>query len=319
MRLEYNILWVDDDTEGLEDIFDPHLKGFFDELGFIMNLKRAKDETELTQIIENNNNFNLIFMDYHFDNEDKGIVFINKLREKGIFATVFFYSAQTLQELKNLVMQQDIQGLFLYYRPNILRDIEKIKKMIQFDLTKDIDLNAMRGIAMAEVAEIDHYLLDIIKLLEHNNKWEEIEDNSKNARRRQCFKHIDCIKDSEERKRLDDSCKIVNAIRNKDFEKLIIDDPDKSSKFFPSGPRTDFLCGCLTLKDILNEIDKDALVKLKKYKQDVIEIRNKLAHYKTPPEVDYIQLRKNIISHKANIESILEILKEHYSTVQSHT
>ena len=51
MNLEYNILWVDDNREGLEDVFDTHIKGQIESLGFMMNLIKAEDENKLNEIL----------------------------------------------------------------------------------------------------------------------------------------------------------------------------------------------------------------------------------------------------------------------------
>jgi len=163
MRLEYKILWVDDNKTGLEDIFDPHLKDFIEDMGFIMKLYEARSESDLNQILEKTQNFDFIFMDYTFDDADKGAEFIKNIRGKGIYSNILFYSALGSEELKKISLDDDLQGIFVQHRRHILRDIDKIKEIIRFNLMKNIDKNAMRGILMSEVAVFDEKILELMK------------------------------------------------------------------------------------------------------------------------------------------------------------
>ena len=310
MNLEYNILWVDDNREGLEDVFDTHIKGQIESLGFMMNLIKAEDENKLNEILNEKKYFNLIFMDYSFDDENKGIDFIKEIRKKDIYCNILFYSAQNTEELKEAIKQNDLNGIYIYYRPNILRDIDKIKKMIEFNILNNLDESAMRGIAMAQVAEIDHILLDIVRLLPDDDKWIQIEHNHKYAKSLYCKKNIDNMAINEEEKAvLRKKCVEILEITNDEFKEAILEDAEKSSKIFPTSARVDFLSGNRIFNNIIGNYNKEMLVLFKKYKTDVVEYRNKLAHYKSPGEIDYAKLRKDIIKHKQNIIQIVNELK----------
>lgn len=310
MNLEYNILWVDDNIEGLESLFDTHIKGQIESLGFLMKLDFANNEDELKNILSKKNNFNLIFMDYCFDDENKGVNLIEEIRAKDIYSNIIFYSAQDIEELKKAIKDNNINGTYAFYRQNILRDLEKIKKMIKFDILNNLDESAMRGITMAEVAEIDHILLDIVKMLPDENKWEIIEHNSKNVRHQHCKKLIEKLDNNDQKEKYISKCQEILSIKDADLKKSILEDPDKSSRVFPTSARTEFLYGNETFNKIIGEHNIEQLRLFKKYKTDVIEPRNKLAHYKNPGNINYTELRKNIIKHKNNIIKIAEEIKK---------
>lgn len=310
MNLDYNILWVDDNIEGLESLFDTYIKGQIESLGFVMNLDTVGNEIELNTILNSKNNFNLIFMDYCFDDENKGIKFIEEIREKDIYCNIIFYSAQEIEELKKAIKENDINGTYAFYRQNILRDIDKINKMIKFDIMNNLDVSAMRGITMAQVAEIDHILLEIVKNIPDENKWVTIEKNAKKARHQHCKKLIDRHENDEKKTELLSKCQEVLAISDSDLKTIILDDPEKSSRVFPTAARTEFLYGNKIFNQLMGNYDKDSLILFKKYKTDVIELRNKLAHYKNPGEINYIELRKNIILHKNNIIKIADYFRK---------
>ena len=317
MNLEYNILWVDDNREGLEDIFNTHIEGQIESLGFKMNLDKAENENELKELLLEKKYFNLIFMDYSFDDENRGVDFIKEIRLKDIYCNIIFYSAYDVEELKVAITKNDLNGIYVFYRQNILRDINKIKKIIEFNILNNLDESAMRGIAMAQVAEIDHMLLELVKLLPDDDKWTQIEINHKNARETQCKKLLDKLSDTEKKSILEKSCRETLSIKNDNFAKTILEDADKSSRIFPTSARFDFLCGNKIFNDIVNSFDTKKLKLFKQYKTDVIEIRNKLAHYKNLKNIDYEKLRKDIIKHKENIIKILNEIQKNVEKNQN--
>lgn len=310
MNLDYNILWVDDNIEGLESLFDSHINGQIDNLGFVMQLDKVSNEEELNTIINAKRNFNLIFMDYCFDDENKGIHFIEEIRAKDIYCNIIFYSAQGVDELKKAITENNLNGTYVYYRQNILRDIDKIKRMITFDIMNNLDESTMRGITMAQVAEIDHLLLEIVKNIPDDNKWNTIEKNAKLTRHKHCKKLIDKHDNDEKKSELLSKCQEVLSISDSDLKTAILNDPEKSSRVFTTAARTEFLYGNKIFNQLLENYDKNSLLLFKKYKIDVIELRNKLAHYKNPGEINYIELRKNIILHKNNIIKIADYFRK---------
>ena len=249
-------------------------------------------------------------MDYCFDDENKGIHFIEEIRAKDIYCNIIFYSAQGVDELKKAITENNLNGTYVYYRQNILRDIDKIKRMITFDIMNNLDESTMRGITMAQVAEIDHLLLEIVKNIPDDNKWNTIEKNAKLARHKHCKKLIDKHDNDEKKSELLSKCQEVLSISDSDLKTAILNDPEKSSRVFTTAARTEFLYGNKIFNQLLENYDKNSLLLFKKYKIDVIELRNKLAHYKNPGEINYIELRKNIILHKNNIIKIADYFRK---------
>ena len=95
MKIDYNILWLDDKAKTIKDDnyieeIEYHLK----ELYFNPKITLTKNEEEFFENL--NDEYDLILTDYHLEdgNNRNGDVIVREVREKSIFTEIMFYSAK---------------------------------------------------------------------------------------------------------------------------------------------------------------------------------------------------------------------------------
>lgn len=185
MRLNYKILWCEDDLEWLEEAQD-HIEEYLKDLGFVAVIEnvRSEDEQDLKHKLNISQDYDLILMDYKFNDKPIGQMYINLIRSHNIFAEVVFYSGVRPKELYDQIARLSLDGV--YVSPRVDGFYDKVKKVIQTTVKKVLDVNAMRGIVMAATSETDKKFFEIIKVV-HDTK---LNDEQKGSLRDKILKRI---------------------------------------------------------------------------------------------------------------------------------
>lgn len=168
MKIKYSILWIDDEPM-THDI--DRIKRYLDDMGFIPVIEKKVGIDEANDTIDFHK-YNLIILDYHLDNSKTIDPVLKKIKEKDYCSEVIFYSAKTKfdEHIKNNldrfegVFWCDERGGKLY---------KKIINVIDLTLKKFQDLNNLRGLVMAETADLNILKKEIFKeyfTLSHQKK-----------------------------------------------------------------------------------------------------------------------------------------------------
>ena len=304
MKLEYNILWLDNDLKDYIENGDvKSINDFLIDLGFEPNIVTVFDEAELDKYLDIS--YDLIISDFNL-NKENGDVIIYRLREERKLDTeILFYSAKS-----NFIEDKDVkERLAFMERINIQigRDtlLDKIEKVIELTVQKLLELNATRGLITSATSELDVVIEETTMELVYNHlkiSQDEIDGI------------INFYVDDFLRKSPDYFLKKYKEIGFKNWYHRI----EASRKWN-------------IFRDLLKKIDnddiKEFLTKNKSYGKEVIDIRNKFAHSKSEMvdgklvlkgqygkddfEFDLdscVKIRHNLINHKHNIENLKEIL-----------
>ncbi|MFC4762961.1 response regulator [Dyella koreensis] len=159
MKLEYKILWFDDNEEMYQSIdFDPLRQGidgwgFVPEIEFVSNPDDFLKRSPFTD-------YDLIVVDYNLEEHGQGQDFIAKIRDQEVYTEIIFYSAGKSSSLWEAVGKYQLEGIYIANKTVI---IEKILKVGLQTLRKVLDVGNMRGIVMAEVGDLDHSLDVIVR------------------------------------------------------------------------------------------------------------------------------------------------------------
>ena len=165
MRIDYQILWMENDTDWLEPKIDD-IKEYLNDLGFELKLTNiAKYEDK------NFSDYDIIVVDFNLDNES-GTDAIEKIikNRKNIFTDILFYSIDGEPKLRKEMADQNIDGVYCANRRNC---IEKLKKLINITVKKTQEINNLRGLVMAETGELDYIIKDILL----KNNWDDQKSN----------------------------------------------------------------------------------------------------------------------------------------------
>lgn len=155
MTLDYKILWIDDH----EDFFRNHedfIKEHIEEKGFEAQIIKHKS---LQDYLEHDDNkveqvkYDLFLVDLNLDNGHTGNEIIEKIRSNKVLTDIIFYSTN-LADVRRSVNDNNIEGVFVTSR-NQNDFEEKVTDVIDVTIKKVQDVNNLRGLIMAEVAELD--------------------------------------------------------------------------------------------------------------------------------------------------------------------
>jgi hypothetical protein len=161
MNLTYKILWFEDEIRWAQPLIRD-IKSYVEEMGFKFEDPRfEKDNSKIESI--NFDDYDLILMDYILSNDENGDVLINRIRGHNFFSEIIFYSASGVQKLRELVKEEELDGVYCVNR-DAKQFIPKVQEVIRATVKKVLDLNTMRGIVMTETSDIDEKMLEIMSL-----------------------------------------------------------------------------------------------------------------------------------------------------------
>lgn len=172
MKLKYKILWIEDEVKSILREEKQIKKYLEDDYGFECNdndvIIKDFDEFE-NEFVEDNqgiksvknniNEFDLLLVDLNLGEDGQtGDILINLIRESKVYSEILFYSSN-YEELRSKLDQHFIDGVFTSNRDELE---DKIKRLINVTIKKVQDVNNLRGLIMAEVAELDIMKEEII-------------------------------------------------------------------------------------------------------------------------------------------------------------
>ena len=154
MKLEFTLLVVDDQPNSIiESIYllQDHLRS----KGFSLRQETAEDFSvkglsELTR--SEGKDYDLVIVDYHLGQDADGATATVQLRRDLRYTEMVFYSSDSTIDLLAKLASQSVEGVFVAQRAELGAKLTGLADTV---IGKAIDLNHMRGIAMAEVAELD--------------------------------------------------------------------------------------------------------------------------------------------------------------------
>lgn len=155
MKLRFRVLVIDDDRGsataalgGLEDFLRGN--GFTLETHFVEDLS---DKGIRRFAAQEGRNYDLVMVDYNLGRDDtNGASAAASVRRQLAYTDIIFYSSMSPNDLGAELAKQQVPGVFVANRTQLGEALEGVTKTI---IGKAIDLTHMRGIAMAEVADMD--------------------------------------------------------------------------------------------------------------------------------------------------------------------
>ncbi|MDH5382554.1 MAG: hypothetical protein OEW75_16995, partial [Cyclobacteriaceae bacterium] len=163
MRLKYNILWFEDNKRYYE-IASKDIHEYLEEQGYVPDLERRSDDTNLIEKMEEKD-VDLILVDYNLKDKLKGDELVTTVRKNELYTEAIFY-AQNPPDLSRIKGQYE--GVFYTTRKNL---IEKTKKIIDLTIKKNQDFSNIRGLFIAETVDMTKQIEQMIsKILQLENE-----------------------------------------------------------------------------------------------------------------------------------------------------
>lgn len=160
MRLTFSVLWFDDNEDYFDSIDLEPLEEEISSWGFhpvIIPVSTPEAFNAHSPFDQHD----VIVVDRNLEGYEDGQKFIKDIRDNEVFTEIIFYTAGRGSELWDAIRKEELEGVFVSNKDNI---IPKIGKVGRQSIRKILDLENIRGIVMAEVGELDHLLDEIITL-----------------------------------------------------------------------------------------------------------------------------------------------------------
>ncbi len=166
MKLEYKVLWFEDQFEHIEGDVErvkEYVKSFGFEPNFVHRDRISSSEIEiLSAALDNYNPYDLIIFDYDLGSgSETGLNIARHLRNK-IYTDMVFYSGQIPSELRKVLYENEVDGVFIVHRDDFYDDIERI---IEDHIKRMSDINNVRGVVMSATSAMDIDLREITAAL----------------------------------------------------------------------------------------------------------------------------------------------------------
>jgi hypothetical protein len=158
VRLDFNVLWVDDQpgsvanqiksissqmaAEGFE--FKPQLCTTLDQVEAVISEDVFTDEVDL------------ILVDWDLGNGAHGEDAIRRIRQSVQYKDVVFYSGQlSVVELREKAYEKELEGVYCASREGL---VDEVVGVFDSMIKKVLDLDHTRGIVMGATSDIDHMI-----------------------------------------------------------------------------------------------------------------------------------------------------------------
>lgn len=155
MRLDFNVLWVEDNQGAVESQKD-RIASILRKEGFRLAVQFATSVDEATGFLSNSifgDHIDLVLMDYDLGAGKKGDEGVSEVRAIFEYKDIIFYSGQTTGSLAGMIAERQIPGVFTSHRSD-LPDV--VSGVFENLVRKVLDIDHSRGIVMGATSDIDH-------------------------------------------------------------------------------------------------------------------------------------------------------------------
>ena len=162
MKLQFSLLLIDDEPTSIEQSLGT-LRDHLEDKGFEL-VTNAPSDVSIGSVRELSRNqgqeFDLVAVDYmlgseRFDGGQAASIIRRELR----YTDMVFYSSNTAVNLHDELAKAEVEGVFVAGRDELGEALVGLADTV---IGKAVDLNHMRGIAMAEVAEMDVMMENVL-------------------------------------------------------------------------------------------------------------------------------------------------------------
>jgi hypothetical protein len=304
LRLDFNVLWVDDQPNAVNAQIT-RIKTLMADEGFSFNPTQCRSISEVETLIAGEvfqDEVDLILVDWDLGGGVHGQDVIERIRQVAQYKDVVFYSAQTpAAELRRLAFDKGLEGIYCASREGL---VEEVFGVFESLVKKVLDLDHMRGIVMGATSDIDHMIHSCLLHIEAK-----LDEAGKKALVDQAIKRVqDRVKDiAKQGEKLGAATDVATIL--------------KAHMIFSANDRLRMLCRLLES----DTKHAQSVGTIQSYMDNVVPDRNVLGHMVLAPEGrpqavvniegqlinldDMRTLRKTILGLREDFRSLVNALK----------
>jgi hypothetical protein len=265
MRLDFNVLWVDDQPDSIDSQIK-RITGQMEAEGFQFKPKICKSmETVRAHIAESVfvDEIDLILVDWDLGSGAHGQDVISAIRESVPYKDVVFYSSLNPAEtLRKEAFESGIEGIYCTNREGL---VDEVLGVFESLVKKVLDLDHTRGIVMGATSDIDQMVNESLLAM-----YGKFDDAGKKTMLEGALK------------RIDDKVKMLTNDAQKLRKNASLQGVLKAHMIFTADHRLRMLSE--TLENALFGSHSAVRPSVIKYRDEVVPLRNKLGHLVLAPE-----------------------------------
>lgn len=300
MRIQYEILWVEDDNNWYEETKEI-IKDTVDDLGFKMNCTNIQSFDRFKELIENDGlqKFDLLLVDFKLgDNKEKyGDQVIQLIRNENIYTDIIFYSSQ-LNAVHQKIFENKIEGVYSSHRSSVEH---KFPEIFHKTIKKIQEVNTIRGLLMAETSDLDELMTEIIQVALHGDSETKLNNYILDEMKNTISSNEQKVNSEEAiSTKITDSRIFTSFHKAKTINKIYKLSPRiEDEKFFQN-----YENDVLKIRNIFGHVkEKDGkLVSTQTGEKEVFEVFN---------EERCVEIRKNLIKYREQLEKLKRVITSH--------
>lgn len=306
MRLDFNVLWVDDQPDRVAaQITSINLRMAAEGFEFkprqcttIAQMESAISEDVFTDEVD------LILVDWDLGNNVHGEDAIERIRQIVQYKDVVFYSGQaTVVELREKAYEKNLEGVYCASRADLVDEVIGVFESL---IKKVLDLDHTRGIVMGATSDID-YMVNTCLTIAHDK----LDDAGKD--------HFIAEAMDRVKKQVDNITKLGTRLETTPSVEALF----KAHMLFTSDHRLRMLASILGMAEF--EAYSHGAETVLRYRDEVVHDRNTLGHAVLVPDgkprsvmddsgkvvnIEQMrELRKSILSLRTDFRALLDAMR----------
>lgn len=165
MRLDFNVLWVDDQPAQIESLIES-VSTYVDEQGFRLHVDTATSlETAEPYVTDSVfvDELDLVLVDFDLgQGRPGGDEVLRLFRQRSAYKDLVFYSSKMPAELKARVAEAGIEGVYTAARRDLVPTVERVFDTL---VKKVLDLDHSRGIVLGATSDIEHVVVEALNAM----------------------------------------------------------------------------------------------------------------------------------------------------------
>ena len=161
MRLDFKILWIDDQPRHVES-FREGIERQLTDLGFELEVTAVSEPGAIGDAVGahvHEDGVDLVLIDYDLGSGTGGKEVISDIRGRVPYKDLIFYSANDVDMLRKIAFDAKLDNIFFSTRITLVDDTVAIVRKI---LHKVMDVDHMRGVVMSATSDIDSIIEESI-------------------------------------------------------------------------------------------------------------------------------------------------------------
>lgn len=161
MRLDFNVLWIDDQPAAIQSSVQRLERRMRDE-GFQLQptiVTSVGDAMSRLQGDVFSDHIDLVLVDFDLGQGPSGDVGLREIRGRVEYKEIIFYSSKPAADLKDLAFKQGVEGVYCSSRDDL---IETTIGVFETLIKKVLDLDHTRGIVLGATSDIEHLVHDVL-------------------------------------------------------------------------------------------------------------------------------------------------------------